>query len=166
MDILNELLGGGQRQEYDDFVQRYERGAPWDDISDDEAYRRYRDVAPRLPTDQYRDSAEEAFRRLRPQQRAEFGRWLQTQARQQNLGVQDLDRDGIDDRLQDPGFLANATAQVRERQPGLLESLLGGTGGGGMGSSGGMGGGMLSSPIAKAALGGIAAMAVSRVMRR
>jgi hypothetical protein len=112
-----------------------------------------------LSNDQYRESAEEAFRRLTPQQRAEFGRWLQKESRQQHLGIPDLDQDGIDDRLEDPGFLAGATEQVRERQPGLLESLLGGTG-----STGG--GGLLSSPIAKAAIGGIAAMALSKLMRR
>jgi hypothetical protein len=160
MDVLDDLLGGPERQQYDDFVTRYDRGAPWDGIGDDEALGRYREVAPRLSSDQYRESAEEAFRRLTPQQRAEFGRWLQTQSRQRQLGIQDLDRDGIDDRLEDPGYLAGATMQVRERQPDLLESLLGG-----MGSPGG-GGGLLSSPIAKAAIGGIAAMALSRLMRR
>jgi hypothetical protein len=156
MDVLNELLGGSQRPQYDDFVSRYDQGAPWDGIGDDEALGRYREVAPNLSNDQYRESAEEAFRRLTPEQRAEFGRWLQRQAREQHLGIPDLDRDGIDDRLQDPGFLAGATEQVRERQPNLLEGLLGGS----------SGGGLLSSPIAKAAIGGIAAMALTKLMRR
>jgi len=32
------MLGGGQnRQQYHDFVNRYDTGAPWDGISDQEA---------------------------------------------------------------------------------------------------------------------------------
>ena len=155
MDVLNELLGGTQRQDYDDFVRRYDQGAPWDGIGDDEALDRYRQVAPRLSTDQYRDSAEEAFRRLTPEQRAEFGRWLQQRSQQQGIGLGGLE---TADRLDDPAALATASAQVRDQQPGLLEGLLGGGGSGA--------GGLLSSPIAKAALAGIAAVAVSKVMGR
>jgi hypothetical protein len=157
MDVLNQMLGNDQREQYDDFVSRYDKGAPWDGIGDDEALSRYQQVAPNLSSDQYRESAEEAFRRLTPQQRAEFGRWLQARSRQQHLDIQDLDRDGIDDRLEDPSFLAGATTQARDRQPGLLDGLFGGNG---------AGGGLLSSPIAKAALAGIAAMAVRKLMGR
>ena len=72
----------------------------------------------------------------------------------------DLDRDGIDDRLEDPDYLAGATTQLRGRDPGLLDSLVGGVLGGGSA------GGLLSSPIARAAIGGIAAMAVSEFLGR
>ncbi len=41
MDLLQNLMGGGQqRQDYDDFIQRYDRGAPWEGISDQEALQR------------------------------------------------------------------------------------------------------------------------------
>jgi hypothetical protein len=172
MDLLNDLLGGDQGQQRQDFVKRYDQGSPWDGIDDDEAYQQYQAVAPRLSETQFRDSAQEAFTRLTPEQRLEFGRWLQTQSRQRGAAVPDLDRDGIDDRLQDPGYLAGATTQLRTQQPGMLDSLLGGLmGGGGTagvlgGGGGGGGGGMLSSPIAKAAIGGIAAMAMSKLMGR
>lgn len=48
-----EMLSGsgGRRQEYEDFVQRFERGAPWEGIDDDEAQRRYEEVASRLDDD-------------------------------------------------------------------------------------------------------------------
>ncbi len=66
--LLQGLLGGGaQRQEYEDFTQRYEQGAPWDGISDQEAYERYQTVAGRIPPDVYQESAAEAFSRLSPQ---------------------------------------------------------------------------------------------------
>ena len=69
MDLLNHLLGGPQRPEYENFVDRYEQGDPWDGIADDEAVQRYQQVAPRLAPDVYEQSAEEAFRRLTPEQR-------------------------------------------------------------------------------------------------
>ncbi len=156
MDMLAQILGGGQpRQEYQDFVNRYDQGAPWDGISDREAYDRYQQVAPQLPPQMYQESAQEAFSRLTPQQRMQLGQYLQQQTRQQGYNVPDLNRDGIDDRLQDPAYLAQATGQLHQQQPGILGDLLGGGGGGQ---------GMLQSPVAKAALAGIAAVAVKKMM--
>lgn len=157
MDLLSQLLGEGQnRQQYQDFVNRYDQGSPWDGISDREAYDRYQQVAPQLPPDLYQQSAQEAFARLTPQQRMQFGQFLQQQARQQNVSVPDLNGDGIDDRFQDAGYLARATGQLQQQQPGILGNLLGGSSGGGQG--------MLQNPIAKAALAGIAAVAVKKMM--
>ena len=159
MDLLGQLLGGGQRrEEYQDFVNRYDTGAPWDGISDQEARSRYQQVAPQLSPQMYQESAQEAFSRLTPQQRLQLGQHLQQQTRQQGYDVPDLNRDGIDDRLQDPAYLAQATGQLQQQQPGILGDLLGGGGGGGGGQ------GMLQSPIAKAALAGIAAVAVKKMM--
>lgn len=158
MDLLQGILGGGQQQEYDDFANRYQQGAPWDGISDQEASSRYSQIAPQVPPDVYQRSAQESFSRLSPQQRLELGQYIQRQAPQYGVNFPDADRNGQDDRLQDPGYLAQMTGQIHQQQPGLLGQILGGaTGGGG-------GGGMLSSPIAKAALGGIAAMAFKNMM--
>ena len=148
MDMLQQVLGGQSREQVDDFVRRYDRGSPWDGIDDDEALQQYRRVTPALSDDQYVAAAQESFSRLSPEQRAEFGGWLQQEARRRGSPVPDLDGDGI----QDASRLAGATNQLRQQQPGLLEGLLGGAGGG------------LGSPIAKAALGGIAAMAASKVI--
>jgi hypothetical protein len=154
MDMLGQLLGGGQqRQQYQDFVNRYDQGAPWDGISDQEAYSRYQQVAPQLPPDMYQQSAQEAFSRMTPQQRMQLGQHLRQQARQQNMSFPDMDQDGVDDRFQDPQYLAQVTGRMQQQQPGLLGQVLGGGGGG-----------MLESPIAKAALAGIAAMAVKNMM--
>ncbi len=174
MDLLSGILGGQQQQdEFSEFTNRYEQGAPWDGISDDEAYNRYQQVAPQLPPDVYQRSAQESFSRLSPQQRMELGRHIQQRAPQYGVNFPDLNQDGQDDRLQDPGFLAQMTGRIHQQQPGLLGQILGGGGGGGLGGAlggalggggGGGGGGMLSNPIAKAALGGIAAMAVKNMM--
>ena len=61
MGILDELLGGGQRQkEYKDFVNRYEQGAPSEGYSDEEVLKRYGEVAHAVPRDQYAQAAQEA----------------------------------------------------------------------------------------------------------
>ena len=170
MDMLQDLLGGQRRQEYDDFANRYDQGAPWDGISDSEAAQRYDEISPRLSDDEYRSSAAQAFERLSPQQRSEFGRWLNERSRDRGYPTP-----YGDDEFTDSNRLAEYTSRVRQEQPDLLGSLVGGMMGGGSGSGmgggmmgGGMGGGggLLSSPIAKAALGGIAATAFRSVMSR
>ena len=162
MNMLEQLLGGGkQRSDWDDFVGRYDQGPPWAGISDGEALNRYQQVAPQLPPDVYKQSAQEAFARMSPQERAQFVQYMRQRAQQQNLNFPDLNQDGIDDRVQrDPGELARMTTRMRQQQPGGLGALLGGGGGGG-----GMGD-MLSNPLAKAAMAGIAAMAVKKMMDR
>ena len=159
MNLLEQLRGGGkQRSDWDDFVGRYDQGPPWAGISDQEALNRYQQVAPQLPPDLYEQSAQEAFARMSPQERMQFTQYLRQRAQQQNVNFPDLNQDGIDDRVQqDPRELARMTTRMREQQPGGLGTLLGGGGGGGMGD-------MLGNPLAKAALAGVAAMAVKKMM--
>lgn len=154
MDLLGNLLGGGQQQEFEDFSRRYDQGDPWDGFDEDEARDKYRRVAPNLPPDLYRESAEETFSRLTPEQRFELGRRLQQSAQQEGIAF-DADGDG----LRDPSSLARATSRIHQERPGFLEQMLGG----GTGGSGGMGG-MLGGGLGKAALGGIAAIAVKKMM--
>lgn len=161
MDLLQNLLGGGQqRREFEDFMGRYDQGSPYDGISGEEAYNRFQQVAPQLPPDMFEDSARDAFGRMSPQERMQFGQLLRQRAQQQNYQFPDMNQDGIDDRYQDPSYLAQMTGRMQRQQPGLLGQLLGG----GQQSVGGGLGDMLSNPLAKAALGGIAAMAVRRMM--
>ncbi len=162
----------GSFDEHRDFVERYDRGAPpFDDISDEEALDRYREIVVGLSEEDYQRSALEAFSRMAPEERAEFGRQLRDQSDQQGLGFPGQSTQ--EDRFKDPDLLARVTARVNREHPELLESLLkggsaglvGGTMGdgvaGGDGVSGGEGG-MTSNPAAKAALVGIAAALVRR----
>ena len=191
MDFLGNLMGGGddrRRDEYRDFANRYDDGAPYDRISDEEAMNRYREVAPNLSEDEYRESAREAFSRMSPEERMQFGQQFRGHAHEQGYGdFIDRDHDGQDDRFQDPDYLAGMTGRMHSREPDMLGNLMGGMmgggggnmmGGGGMGGmlgglmggggGGGMmggGGGMGGNPMAKAAMAGIAAMAVKRMMR-
>jgi hypothetical protein len=75
--------------------------------------------------DKYLQEAKEAFARMSPEGRVRFGRYLGQKAQQQGHTFIDLNQDGIDDRLQDPNFLAHKTNQVRKEQPGLLRQLFG-----------------------------------------
>ena len=161
MNMLEQLMGGGKRRsDWDDFVGRYDQGAPYEGISDQEAVSRYDQVARQLPPDMYEESAQEAFARMSPQERVEFTRYLRQRAQQQNFDFPDLNQDGIDDRVQqDPRELARMTTRMRQQQPGGLGALLGGGGGGGMGD-------MLGNPLAKAAMAGIAAIAVKKMISR
>lgn len=157
MDFLNDLLGGGRKQQYEDFATRYQNGPPYDTIGDDEALERYSELSPNLSREDYRQSAEQAFTRLSPQERGEFSRWLRTKSQQQGVSVPDYDLndDGIDDRMQqDPGQLAEMTTRMHDQNPNILEQLLG---------KGGTGG-RFDNPIAKIALAGITAFAAQRLM--
>ena len=152
MGLLENLFGGGQqRQEYEDFVNRYDQGPPWQGISDQEAFNRYQQVAPQLPPDVYQQSAHDAFSRMAPQERVQLGQVLQQQARQQ--GYMDPAWDEDDNLYQDPGYLAQVTGRLHQQQPGMLGQLLEGGGGGG-----------LQGTVAKAALAGVAAMAAKRML--
>ena len=155
---LQQVLGGGRQREYQDFAHRYDQGPPWAGISDQEALDRYHQVAPHLPPDIYQESAQEAFARMSPQERVQFGQHLRQRTRQHNLTFPDIDQDGIDDRFQDPRYLAQVTGRMHQEQPGLLGQLLSGGGGGGEGGS------LLDNPLAKAALAGVTALAVKRMM--
>src|SRR6476620_12053374 len=88
MGILDELLGGGQRQkEYRDFVDRYEQGGPSEGYSDQEVLKRYGDVSHAVPPDQYAQAATEALSKLSPEERAAFVKMLQQRAAARGVTV-------------------------------------------------------------------------------
>jgi hypothetical protein len=164
MGFLESILGGGQNSEpdYRDFVNRYEQGAAHEGYSDQEVANRYQQVSRDLPADVYQESAQEAFSRMSPQERRQFGQYLQQQTRQQNLNFPDLDGDGQDDRYQNSNYLAQATSRIHQQQPDLLGQLLGGA----AGMMGGNQGNIFSNPLAKGAMAGIAAIAAKKLMDR
>jgi hypothetical protein len=156
---------GASRQDYQDYVERFRQGPQA--VSEEEAASRYEQVAPNLPPDVYQQSAQEVFAQLTPEQSLQLGQALIQSARQQGQSFPDVNEDGVDDRLQDPDYLAQTATRVQQQQPGLLSQLLGGgrpapSGGAPAGSTPSGAGtprstsGMLGSPMAKGVLGGIA----------
>src|SRR6478735_3322038 len=161
MGILDELLGGGQRQkEYRDFVDRYEQGGPSEGYSDQEVLKRYGDVSHAVPPDQYAQAAIEALGKLSPEERAAFVKMLQERAaargvalpgqvapEPKELGEVLTDLHGKPGQLRD--ILASGEAAEPSEQAQASNPIMD----------------MLASPQAKAVLAGIAAMVVKRVMQ-
>jgi hypothetical protein len=161
MGLLDSVLSNPQaKQEMQNYVQRYQQGAPQEGYSDQEVMQRYQQVAPQLPTQDFQQAAEQAFNNMPPDQRMQFGQYVQQQLQAQGVQAQGFSSAGVNkQKFQDAGYLAQQTAQLHQQQPGLLGQLLGGGN-----SSSSSGGGLLANPAAKAALAGIAAMAVSNAM--
>ena len=65
-----------------------------------------------------------SFAQLTPEQRMQLGGGLSQAARQQGQSFPDANQDGIDDRLQDPDYLAQTATQVEQQRPGLLGRIL------------------------------------------
>ena len=160
MDMLGNLLGdqGGNVQ---DFLRRYEEGAPAEGISDQEALDHHQQLAAQVPPEQYQQAAGEAFGRMSPDERQQVAQQLQQGAQAQGLDLGSLLGGGGLGQLRDPATLAQLAGALPRQQPGLLGNLLGG----GRGGQGG-GGGLLASPAARAAPGGIAAMVVKRALQQ
>ena len=156
MGILDELLGGGQRQkDYKDFVDRYEQGDPSEGYSDQEVLKRYGEVSHAVPPDQYAQAAQEALGKLSPEDRAEFLKMLQERAAARGVKLPG-------NVASDPKNLGKVLTDLHEK-PGQLRDILGG------GQPQGQAPGsnpiidILKSPQARAVLAGIAATVVKRV---
>jgi hypothetical protein len=150
MGFLDAIMSGAQGGQMQDFLQRYDQGPPWHGISDDEARGHYERVATAMSPDQYRDAAQAALAKLSPQERQALTQYMQQQARQQDVNFPGLHEQQAP---HDAGALAGLFSSMHQQEPGLLQQLLGGGGGG-----------ALSNPIAKAALAGIAAMGIKKMM--
>src|ERR671910_146604 len=132
----NDPFGGPQQQDHQDYLNRFRQGPQA--VTEAEGGARYEQVAPQLSPDVYRQSAQDVFAQLTPEQRMQLGQQLIQSARQGGQDFPDVNGDGIDDRLQDPHFLAHKATQVHQQQPGLLGGLLGGgAAGGALGGGGG-----------------------------
>jgi hypothetical protein len=158
MGILDDLLGNEQLQkQYKDFVKRYEQGDPSEGYSDQEVLKRYGEVSHAVPPDQYAQAAQEALGKLSPQDRAEFLKMLQERAAARGVKLPGK-------VASDPRDLGKVLTDLHEK-PGQLRDILGLGNGQPQGQAPGSNpiGDMLSSPMAKAVLAGIAAMVVKRM---
>src|SRR5262245_59509399 len=160
MGMLDELLAGGKRQqEYKDFVDRYEQGHPSQGYSDQEVLKRYGEVSHAVQPDQYAQAAQEALSKLSPEERAAFVKMLQDRAAVRGVTL--------------PGKLAPEPKELGQvltdlhKTPGKLRDILGGSAAQPQeqASASNPITDILTSPMAKAVLAGIAAMVVKSVMR-
>jgi hypothetical protein len=159
MGILDELLAGGQHQkEYSDFVNRYEQGHPSEGYSDQEVLKRYGEVSHAVPTDQYAQAAQEALSKLSPEERAAFVKMLQDRAAARGVTLPV-------NVTPEPKELGEVLTDLHSK-PGQLRDMLGGDPAQLQQQASGSSPiiEILSSPMAKAVLAGIASMVVKRVM--
>ena len=171
--MVDQLLGGlfgGQndddepvrRQRATDFIDRYERGRPYDGINDDEVIQNYQTVAGRLSPQEYEEATADAFGRLSREERRELRRRMR---QQRGAEMRDDDDD-------DPRSMARELSQYRQQgSDDPLGGLLGGLGGmfgGGSESPQASGsqaqGDLLGGPLGKALLGGVAAFGMKKMM--
>ena len=156
MGILDELLGGGQRQkDYKDFVDRYEQGDPSEGYSDQEVLKRYGEVSHAVPPDQYAQAAQEALGKLSPEDRAEFLKMLQERAAARGVKLPGK-------VASDPTDLGKVLTDLHKK-PGQLRDILGGGQLQGQAPGSNLIIDILKSPQAKAVLAGIAATVVKRI---
>jgi hypothetical protein len=159
MGILDELLAGGQRQEeYSNFLDRYEQGHPSEGYSDQEVLQRYGEVSHAVSPDQYAQAAQEALSKLSPEERAMFVKMLQARAAANDVRLPDK-------VAPEPKDLGQVLTDLHKK-PGQLRDMLGGSAVQPQAQASGSSPitDILSSPMAKAVLAGIAAMVVKRVM--
>jgi hypothetical protein len=158
--LLSSVLGSQQqKQDYTDFVGRYQQGHPSEGYSDQEVANRYQQFAAHLPADQYTQSTEQAVAHLSPQERKQFMQWLKQRNQQHPHPHPQLQQHPENGEVS-PGMLAGLLGGMQQQQPNMLTSLLTG----GTGSSGG-GSGLIGNPIAKAVMAGIVANAAKNMMK-
>jgi len=169
--MVDQLLGGlfgaqdtddepTRRRRAQDFVDRYQRGAH-DQMSDAEVLQNYRAATAQLTPDEYRQVTADALRQMPKEQRRELKRYMRQQAR----GKIDFPDDDDDS----PDVMARAAQQAEQDKGhgGLLGFL-------GLGDDnaprsapqqqkeGGIDA-LISNPLAKIAVAGIAAMAAKKL---
>lgn len=169
--MVDQLLGGlfGGADDDDDnrrqtrardFVGRYERGAPHEGYDDEEVVQNFRAMDRRMSPQDFEEAATQSFGRMSPSDRKQYQRMMQERSGGRFAPSSD-----------DPRELARTTSRYRQEESGGLLGMFGLGGDDGKrgdlvsGAAGG-GGGMLDSPVAKAALAGIGAIAMKKMIGR
>ena len=136
MGLLDDLTGGGQApQDYQDFVGRYDQGAPYDGISNEEALQRHDELAQQLSPEDYQQAAQSSFANLSDQERSQVGQQLAGQAQAQGIG----DGTQLDGATQgNPSVMGELAGLLHQQSPGMLGGLLGGGGQAGKGALAGI----------------------------
>ena len=165
-----------------DFVQRYDEGPPEEGISGDEALGNFEAVSSKISNDDFQAALTDSYARLSPDQRSQLSEMVRQRAPGQLDNV----------NFNDPQEFAQAATSFGNGGPAGLTELLGISGatnavdGGGGGMLSGLLGGLLggddsdnrarqgaqsqglesliSNPIVRALLGGIAAYAMKRIL--
>jgi hypothetical protein len=128
------MSGGQAQQDYQDFIDRYDHGPPYDGIAGDEALQRHDKLAQELSAGDYQHAAQGAFSDLPHDDRSQLGQHLAFQAQMQ--GIQGPQLDGA--AQGDPSNMGELAGMLHQQAPGMLGQLLGGSGQAGKGALAGI----------------------------
>jgi hypothetical protein len=140
-------------QVYQEFIDRYEKGAPWAGYTDLEVQGRYQALIPLLSPDQFVWAAEQSLERFSPQNRILFGQYIQPQALEVGLRLSEIEEADGAANLRDSATLARILADLQQRRPDMPANLLS------------CREGILNSLLLKAALAGITAYGARTLIR-
>lgn len=156
LDRLNEFFKDPEREnDYRDFERRFQEGD--DAISDQEAARRYRELMGQVDEgdedDEVLSEYERAFSHLSPEERRRLAERYLEASRDDGRPYDGLPSDADVERASSPRELGKLTRRAAQKDPDLLEQLVGGDS-------------PLASRKGRMALAGLAAFAASRFLGR
>jgi hypothetical protein len=122
---LFDKSGGGERSGYGNLLGCYERGAPYEGISEDDAVRWHDQVARLLSHDEYQRAATDAIAAMPGGERLELGDYLRQAEARGKFAHREL-READDSRLADPHFLGTVLGSLHNQDPDLLRIVLAG----------------------------------------
>ena len=117
MRMLDELLEDLGRDSFEDFTRRWERGAPWEALRDEEAIAYYDRIVEEIGPPEFQEAALASLERLSREERRELVGEMQRNARREDLNYPGVHDEGIDE----PQALAALLARMHaERRGGRL----------------------------------------------
>lgn len=145
IDLLQQILGGGQQQDYQDFLRRYQQNPA--EISDAEAAQRYRELMRNAPAGVAADAHAQALSRLSAAERGKLAEQYQQAHDNTNSPFDGF----VQNDPSDPANLGRMAHQAEQQDPDLFDKVFG------QGSP-------LGGTLGKMVLAGVAAYMASRVL--
>lgn len=145
IDLLQQILGGGQQEDYQDFLRRYQQNPT--EISDAEAAQRYRELMRNAPAGMAADAHAQALGRLSAAERAKLAEQYQQAHDDQNSPFDGF----LPNDSNNPANLGRMAHQAEQQDPDLFDKVFG------QGSP-------LGGALGKMVLAGVAAYMASRVL--
>lgn len=154
MDVLKNIFGGGTPDNYQQRAQQYQQGyqgGQLGGLSDQDVAQRYQRTVQYAPPDVVEQAHAEAFNRLSPQEQQQIVAQFQQAHNDPQQPFQYPGFNGGSQQGYTPAQMGQMARQAQQQQPDLLQQVLGP-------------GGALSSPLAKVAMAGVAAIAAQKMM--
>jgi hypothetical protein len=117
--MLNELLEDLGRDSFEDFTHRWERGAPWEALRDEEAIEYYDRIVEEIGPPEFQEAALASLERLSREERRRLVSEMQKNARRDDLNYPGVHDEGIDE----PQALAGLLSRMHAERRGMIRTL-------------------------------------------